>query len=140
METTRSFRRHDCWFDRATNPAPAMVLVGVSAIAIFQILPIEQALGGYADPIVWMVLAAFFISRGMMKTGLGRRIAFIFIKSIGRHSLGLTYALASTDALLATVIPSTGARSGGIVFRSRRVLLRPMNRDRAIPHAVWVRS
>jgi len=97
-------------------PAPAMVLVGVSAIAIFQILPIEQALGGYADPIVWMVLAAFFISRGMMKTGLGRRIAFIFIKSIGRHSLGLTYALASTDALLATVIPSTGARSGGIVF------------------------
>ena len=97
-------------------PGPAMVLIGVSALAIFQILPIEQALGGYADPIVWMVLAAFFISRGMMKTGLGRRIAFIFIKSIGRHSLGLTYALASTDALLATVIPSTGARSGGIVF------------------------
>ena len=97
-------------------PAPAMVLVGVSAIAIFQILPIEQALGGYADPIVWMVLAAFFISRGMMKTGLGRRIAFLFIKAIGHHSLGLTYALASTDALLGTVIPSTGARSGGIVF------------------------
>jgi len=97
-------------------PGPAMVLIGVSALAIFQILPIEQALGGYADPIVWMVLAAFFISRGMMKTGLGRRIAFIFIKAIGRHSLGLTYALASTDALLATVIPSTGARSGGIVF------------------------
>ena len=93
-----------------------MVLVGVSALAIFQILPIEQALGGYADPIVWMVLAAFFISRGMMKTGLGRRIAFLFIKAIGRHSLGLTYALASTDALLATVIPSTAARSGGIVF------------------------
>ena len=63
-----------------------------------------------------MVLAAFFISRGMMKTGLGRRIAFLFIKAIGSHSLGLTYALASTDALLATVIPSTGARSGGIVF------------------------
>ena len=97
-------------------PGPAMVLVGVSALAIFQILPIEQALGGYADPIVWMVLAAFFISRGMMKTGLGRRIAFLFIKAIGRHSLGLTYALASTDALLGSVIPSTGARSGGIVF------------------------
>ena len=97
-------------------PGEAMVLLGVTAIAIFKVLPIEQALGGYADPIVWLVLAAFFISRGMIKTGLGRRIAFLFIKGIGRHSLGLTYALASTDMVLATVIPSTGARSGGIVF------------------------
>ena len=97
-------------------PGEAMVLLGVSALAIFKVLPIEQALGGYADPIVWLVLAAFFISRGMIKTGLGRRIAFLFIKGIGRHSLGLTYALASTDMVLATVIPSTGARSGGIVF------------------------
>lgn len=97
-------------------PGEAMVLLGVSALAIFKVLPIEQALGGYADPIVWLVLAAFFISRGMIKTGLGRRIAFLFIKGIGRHSLGLSYALASTDMVLATVIPSTGARSGGIVF------------------------
>lgn len=97
-------------------PGEAVVLIGVSALAIFQVLPIEEALGGYADPIVWMVLAAFFISRGLIKTGLGRRIAFLFIKAIGRHSLGLSYALASTDMVLATVIPSTAARSGGIVF------------------------
>lgn len=97
-------------------PGEAIVLLGVSAVAIFGVLPIGEALGGYADPIVWLVLAAFFISRGMIKTGLGRRIAFLFIKAIGRHSLGLSYALASTDMLLATVIPSTGARSGGIVF------------------------
>jgi divalent anion:Na+ symporter, DASS family len=97
-------------------PGEAIVLLGVTALAIFQVLPIDQALGGYADPIVWMVLAAFFISRGLIKTGLGRRIAFLFIKAIGRHSLGLSYALASTDMVLATVIPSTAARSGGIVF------------------------
>lgn len=97
-------------------PGEAIVLLAVSALAIFRVLPIEQALGGYADPVVWMVLAAFFISRGMIKTGLGRRIAFLFIKAIGRHSLGLSYALASTDMVLATVIPSTAARSGGIVF------------------------
>jgi DASS family divalent anion:Na+ symporter len=77
---------------------------------------INDVLTGYADPVVWLVLAAFFISRGMIKTGLGRRIAFLFIKAIGRHSLGLGYALASTETVLATVIPSTGARSGGIIF------------------------
>ena len=97
-------------------PGAAVVLLGVTALPVFRVLTINQALAGYADPVVWLVLAAFFISRGMIKTGLGRRIAFLFIKAIGRHSLGLSYALASTETVLATVIPSTGARSGGIIF------------------------
>jgi DASS family divalent anion:Na+ symporter len=97
-------------------PGAAVVLLGVTALALFNVLSIKDALTGYADPVVWLVLAAFFISRGMIKTGLGRRIAFLFIKAIGRHSLGLAYALGSTETVLATVIPSTGARSGGIIF------------------------
>ncbi|MBA3355251.1 MAG: DASS family sodium-coupled anion symporter [Pyrinomonadaceae bacterium] len=97
-------------------PGGAIVLLGVSAIALTGVLPVRDALSGYADPIVWLVLAAFFMSRGMIKTGLGRRIAFLFIRAIGRHSLGLGYALVSTDMLLAMIIPSTGARSGGIIF------------------------
>lgn len=97
-------------------PGGAMVLIGISTVAISGALPIRDALGGYADPIVWLVLAAFFISRAMIKTGLGRRIAYLFIGAIGHHSLGLGYALISTDFLLASIIPSTGARSGGVVF------------------------
>jgi DASS family divalent anion:Na+ symporter len=97
-------------------PGGAMVLLGVAALALTGTLPVDQALGGYGDPIVWLVLAAFFMSRGMIKTGLGRRIAFMFIRAIGRHSLGLGYALVSTDMLLAMVIPSNGARAGGIIF------------------------
>lgn len=97
-------------------PGAAIVLLGVAALPVFRVLPINEALTGYSDPVVWLVLAAFFISRGMIKTGLGRRIAFLFIKGIGKHSLGLAYALGSTETVLATVIPSTGARSGGIIF------------------------
>jgi DASS family divalent anion:Na+ symporter len=97
-------------------PGAAIVLLGVTALPVFRVLTINEALTGYADPVVWLVLAAFFISRGMIKTGLGRRIAFLFIKAIGRHSLGLSYALGCTEMVLATVIPSTGARSGGIIF------------------------
>ena len=97
-------------------PGAAVVLLGVTALSLFKVMTIEESLLGYADPVVWLVLAAFFISRGMIKTGLGRRIAFLFIKAIGRYSLGLAYALISTEALLAAVIPSTGARSGGIIF------------------------
>src|SRR5437763_9475233 len=97
-------------------PGGAMVLLGVSALALTGALPVRQALSGYGDPVVWLVLAAFFMSRGMIKTGLGRRIAFWFIRAIGHRSLGLGYALVATDVLMGTFIPSTGARSGGIIF------------------------
>lgn len=94
----------------------AMVLLGVIATALFGALKIETALGGYADKYVWLVLAAFFLSRAMIKTGLGHRIALIFVRLIGRKTLGLGYSLIITDLILASSIPSTGARSGGIIL------------------------
>ena len=94
----------------------AIVLLGVVATALFGALPIETALSGYADKYVWLVLAAFFISRAMIKTGLGHRIALIFVRLIGRRTLGLGYSLIITDFILASAIPSTGARSGGIIL------------------------
>jgi DASS family divalent anion:Na+ symporter len=94
----------------------AMVLLGVVALAFLRVVPIEKALSGYADKYVWLVLAAFFISRAMIKTGLGHRIALIFVRLIGRKTLGLGYSLVFTDFILASFIPSTGARSGGIIL------------------------
>jgi divalent anion:Na+ symporter, DASS family len=97
-------------------PSGAVVLLGVTAIMLTGALSPVDALRGYADPIVWLVLAAFLISRGMIKTGLGRRIALLFVRAIGSRSLGLGYSLISTDFVLATIIPSNAARSGGIIF------------------------
>jgi divalent anion:Na+ symporter, DASS family len=97
-------------------PGGAVVFLAIAVIALTGILPVKEALAGYADPVVWLVLAAFFMSRGILKTGLGRRIAFLFIRAIGGRSLGLGYALAATDFVLASFIPSNGARCGGIVF------------------------
>ncbi|MGQ0541809.1 MAG: DASS family sodium-coupled anion symporter [Blastocatellia bacterium] len=94
----------------------AIVLLGVVALALFRAVPIEKALSGYADKYVWLVLAAFFISRAMIKTGLGHRIALIFVRLIGKKTLGLGYSLVFTDFILASFIPSTGARSGGIIL------------------------
>ncbi|MGQ0648801.1 MAG: DASS family sodium-coupled anion symporter [Gemmatimonadaceae bacterium] len=97
-------------------PAGAVVFFGVCAIAVTGTMTPAESLKGYADPVVWLVLCAFFISRGVMKTGLGRRIAFLFIRALGRKSLGLGYALVGTDAVLASIVPSNSARAGGIVF------------------------
>jgi DASS family divalent anion:Na+ symporter len=97
-------------------PAGGVVLIAVTAVALTRALPVGEALAGYADPIVWICLPAFFISRAMLKTGLGRRIAFLFIRALGRRSLGLGYALVCTDFVLGAVIPSNAARCGGVVF------------------------
>ena len=97
-------------------PLGAMALIGLAAAALTGALPAGQVFAGYADPLVWMVLAAFCISRGMIKTGLGRRIALFFIRTLGRTSIGLGYSVVAADAVLGMVIPSNGARAGGIVF------------------------
>ncbi len=103
-------------------PAGAVVFLGVCAIAATGTLPPLDALRGYADPIVWLVLCAFFIARGVLRTGLGRRIAFLFIRALGKRSLGLAYALVATDTVLATIVPSNSARAGGIIFPVARSL------------------
>jgi DASS family divalent anion:Na+ symporter len=100
------------------RPAPmgAVVFIAVCVLAFTGTMTPVDALQGYADPIVWLVLCAFMISRSVTKTGLGRRIAFGFIKLLGNRSLGLAYALVATDTVLASIVPSNSARAGGIVF------------------------
>ena len=94
----------------------AMVLLGVIATVVTGALKPADALKGYSEPVVWLVLAAFFLSVGMIKTGLGRRIALLFVKAIGQKTIGLGYALVATDFVLASMIPSNGARSGGVIL------------------------
>src|SRR5574341_466283 len=97
-------------------PGGAVVLLAVTVAAIAGGLTVQQALGGYGDPTVWLVMAAFFIARALIKTGLARRIALFFVRLFGRSSLGVCYALSLSDMVLATIIPSNAARSGGVIL------------------------
>lgn len=49
-----------------------------------------------------------------MKTGLGDRIATYFVKWWGKSTLGLSYGLTISEALIAPAMPSTTARAGGV--------------------------
>ena len=97
-------------------PGGAVVLVAVTLASLTGALTIGQALAGYADPTVWLVIAAFIISRGLLNTGLARRIALILVRAFGKSSVGISYSLALSDMVLATIIPSNGARSGGVIL------------------------
>lgn len=97
-------------------PGGALVLIAVTLAPVLGGLTIAQALSGFADTTVWLVMAAFFISRSLINTGLARRIALFFVRLFGRNSLGVCYALSMSDVVLATIIPSNGARTGGVIL------------------------
>ncbi|WP_423841062.1 anion permease [Vibrio mytili] len=105
----------------APLPLGAMALMGLTLATLLGVLPIKTALSGFAHPTIWMIAAAFFISRGFITTGFGRRVGYWFIAKLGHNSLGLAYGLVLTDLLFAPATPSTTARCGGIIsplFRS----------------------
>ena len=97
-------------------PMGAMVLMGLTATVLTRTLSMADALLGYQSATVWLIVSAFLFARCLNKTGLGRRIAFVFIRLFGRKTLGLGYALGLADLALAPGIPSGTARTGGVLF------------------------
>jgi DASS family divalent anion:Na+ symporter len=104
-------------FGFLTKPMPlgAIVLTALTVLAATKVLTIGQMVSGFGNSSVWLIVMAFFISRGFTKTGLGTRIGYMFIRAIGHTTLGLAYALGFTNYVLAPAMPSSTARSGGTV-------------------------
>lgn len=97
-------------------PMGAIVIMGLTACVFTGTLSITDALLGYQSATVWLIVSAFLFARCLNKTGLGRRVAFFFIRWFGHKTLGLAYALGMADLVLAPGIPSGAARTGGILF------------------------
>jgi anion transporter len=99
-----------------TQPLPlgAVALMGLGAAVLTKTLTFAAAFSAFGDPIPWLIALAFFFAKGFIKTGLGNRVAYQFVKVFGRTSLGLGYSLVFAEALLAPAIPSVSARAGGI--------------------------
>ncbi|MBI5032457.1 MAG: DASS family sodium-coupled anion symporter [Chloroflexi bacterium] len=103
-------------------PAAAIGLIGVAFIATMRYVnanigtSVNWALAGFADTTVWLIFGAFVFSMGYNKTGLGRRVALLLVRTLGGRTLGLGYAIALADLVLSPGTPSNTARSGGTVF------------------------
>jgi L-tartrate/succinate antiporter len=77
---------------------------------------LSWALSGFSNTTVWLIFGAFMFALGYEKTGLGRRIALMLVKAMGRKTLTLGYAVTIADLLLAPFTPSNTARSGGTIY------------------------
>jgi L-tartrate/succinate antiporter len=103
-------------------PGPVVGILGITAASVLGLVApapddaIRWALSGFSHSTVWLIFVAFMFGLGYEKTGLGRRIALGLVRMLGGRTLGVGYAVALADLVLAPFTPSNTARSGGMVY------------------------
>jgi len=93
-------------------PIFTAAILGVSIAVLTGTLTAKQAFSGFAEDWILLIIVAFLIARGVIKSGLGKRIAFLIIRKFGKTSLGLSYSIIAADMFIAPAFPSNTARSG----------------------------
>ncbi|QUX95983.1 C4-dicarboxylate ABC transporter [Marinomonas sp. CT5] len=102
-------------------PIGALAILAITLVAVTGVTndtpsgAIKDALSGFSNSLIWLIGIAIVISRGLAKTGLGNRIGYYFISLFGKKTVGIGYALAISELVIAPVTPSNTARGGGII-------------------------
>jgi len=89
-------------------------LAGAAAV-LSGTLPPAKAFAGFSNGSVLLVVIAFVVARSVVKSGLGRRLSLLVVSGFGGSTLGLSYSVFLTDALIAPAFPSNTAR-GGVLY------------------------
>lgn len=110
-------------------PMGSIAIMGMTVAVVTGTLSLEQTLHGFANEQIWLIVVACFIARGFIKTGLGKRIAYIFLFLFGRSPIGLAYGFLASDFIMAPAIPSSTARAGGVLLPILRSLSQTLGSD-----------
>ncbi|MDQ2975062.1 MAG: anion permease, partial [Acidobacteriota bacterium] len=68
-------------------PMGVSVVIAMTLLVLTRTLPAEKVLSGFSNPTVWLVFTAFLFARAVITTGLGLRIAYLFIRRFGHSAL-----------------------------------------------------
>ncbi|MYM71883.1 DASS family sodium-coupled anion symporter [Duganella sp. FT134W] len=118
-------------------PIGVMALMAIVIVALSQVTSnsskgaITDALSSFASPLIWLIVVAVLISRGLKKTGLGSRVGLIFIAMLGKRTIGIGYGLTVCELVLAPFTPSNTARGGGIVHPIMKSIANAFDSDPA---------
>jgi len=106
----------------APLPMSAVAIISSTVATLLGVIPFSDVVSATGTDLVWLVILAFFISRGVIKSGLGRRVALIFMRMLGMRTIGLGYGLAVTELVIAPAMPSITARAGGVMLPITRAI------------------
>lgn len=97
-------------------PIAVIAFLGMMLCAMTGVLKAKEVLSSFGSGTIWLIVVAFFISQAFIKTGLGKRVANLFISKAGHTTLGLAYCTTATNLVLGPFIPSNTARLGGLLY------------------------
>lgn len=118
-------------------PIGVMAMMAIVIVALSQVTSrtskgaITDALSSFSSPLIWLIVVAILISRGLKKTGLGSRIGLAFIALLGKRTIGIGYGLTVCELVLAPFTPSNTARGGGIVHPIMKSIANAFDSDPA---------
>ena len=87
-------------------------IIALAVTVLTGTLTTKEAYSGFSEAFILLIIVAFLIARGVIKSGLGKRIAFLIIRKFGKSSLGLAYSVIAADMFISPAFPSNTARSG----------------------------
>lgn len=97
-------------------PIGATAVIACTALVLFHVLKPGEALAGFSNTTIWLIVSAFMFAEGFIKTGLGKRIAYKLLSRFGSSTLRVAYVMSAADFIIAPFTPSNTARGGGIIF------------------------
>ncbi|MFZ4288648.1 DASS family sodium-coupled anion symporter [Variovorax sp. HJSM1_2] len=118
-------------------PIGVMAMMAIVIVSLTEVTSnsskgaITDALSSFSNPLIWLIVVAILISRGLKKTGLGNRIGLMFISLLGKRTVGIGYGLAICELVLAPFTPSNTARGGGIVHPIMKSIANAFDSDPA---------
>ena len=97
-------------------PIGAVAFCGITTGSLLGVISVNTAISGFGNSTIWLIICAFLLARAFINSGLGKRIAYIIIKLIGKSSLTIGYAITLSDFIISPATPSSTARAGGIIY------------------------
>jgi len=93
-------------------PIITTAIIAVVVAIFLGVLDPAKAYSGFGKGFILLIVVAFLVARGVIKSGLGNRGAYMLISKFGKSTLRLGYCMVLTDAVIAPTLPSNTARSG----------------------------
>src|SRR5688500_10906386 len=107
-------------------PLPVTALLGAALCVVLQVAPAKEVFAPFADPLMFLFIGAFILSRAIFLHGLDRRVAYAVLSLpwVGARPSRILFAFGLVTASISAWISNTATtpmRFGSEMRRARRV-------------------
>ena len=90
-------------------PLPVTALLGAAACVVLQVAPAKEVFGPFADPLMFLFIGAFILSRAIFLHGLDRRVAYAVLSLpwVGARPSRILFAFGAVTAMISGWISNT---------------------------------